>query len=136
MYARRRAFALAKPRAVATPGKAAARSAKLAKRAALVVRAEPEAAPNASISASCSIDDPSSCSLADLEMMYIDSLWNYYNGGSFTISDEDYDRLREELNWQGSGFPTLRRYEVSFVSAAISYARGEPVVTDLSLIHI
>lgn len=124
---RRRAFALAKPRAVATPGKAAARS---AKRAALVVRAEPEAAPNASISASCSIDDPSSCSLADLEMMYIDSLWNYYNGGSFTISDEDYDRLREELNWQGSGFPTLRRYEVSFVSAAISYARGEPVVTD------
>ena len=63
-------------------------------------------------------------------MMYIDSLWNYYNGGAFTLSDEDYDRLREELNWQGSGFPTLRRYEVSFVSAAISYARGEPVVTD------
>lgn len=95
-----------------------------------MTRAEPEASPNASISASCSIDDPSSCSLADLEMMYVDSLWNYYNGGSFTLSDEDYDRIREELNWQGSGFPTLRRYEVSFVSAAISYARGEPIVTD------
>ena len=63
-------------------------------------------------------------------MMYIDALWNYYNGGNFTLSDEQYDRLREELNWQGSGFPTLRRYEVQFVEAAISYARGEPVVTD------
>lgn len=63
-------------------------------------------------------------------MMYIDALWNYYNGGSFTLTDDQYDRLREELNWQGSGFPTLRRYEVQFVEAAISYARGEPVVTD------
>ena len=63
-------------------------------------------------------------------MMYIDSLWNYYNGGDFTLTDEQYDRLREELNWQGSGFPTLRRYEVQFVEAAISYARGDPKVSD------
>jgi hypothetical protein len=52
------------------------------------------------------------------------------SGGSFTLSDEQYDRLREELNWQGSGFPTLRRYEVGFVSASIAYARGEEIVTD------
>ena len=38
--------------------------------------------------------------------------------------------LRLELNWQGSGFPTLRRYEVEFVSASLSYARGEPIVSD------
>jgi hypothetical protein len=170
-------------------------------------------------------------------MLYIDALWNFYNGGSFTLTDEQYDRLREELNWQGeksfwfiqvfpcvllclylrcpfkpsprsafecelshksstepsphcaalsllchrartidviglvgcrsgscvprnwllrrsrhiitvitplpvitsrcaptprqgSGFPTLRRYEVNFVNAAIAYARGESVVTD------
>jgi hypothetical protein len=69
-------------------------------------------------------------SVADLEMLYVDALWNYYNGGSFTITDEQYDRLRNELNWQGSGFPTLRRYEVDFVVAALSYARGDPVVDD------
>lgn len=80
--------------------------------------------------ANCSVDDPSGCTLADLELMYVDALWNYYNGGQFTLSDEDYDRLREELNWQGSGFPTLRRYEIEFVQAAISYSRGEPVVDD------
>ena len=70
-----------------------------------------------------------SCSLADLEMMYIDALWNYYNGGDFTLTDDQYDRLKEELNWQGSGFPTLRRYEVQFVQAA-SLCQGDPKVTD------
>ena len=85
---------------------------------------------NPELGVSCSIDDPSSCSLADLELMYVDALWNYYNGGKFTLSDEDYDRLREELNWQGSGFPTLRRYEIEFVQAAISYSRGAPIVDD------
>ena len=85
---------------------------------------------NPELGVSCSIDDPSSCSLADLELMYVDALWNYYNGGKFTLSDEDYDRLREELNWQGSGFPTLRRYEIEFVQAAISYSRGDPIVDD------
>lgn len=71
---------------------------------AIVCRAgsqDQEISPNASVSISCSIDDPSSCSIADLEMLYIDALWNFYNGGSFTLTDEQYDRLREELNWQG-----------------------------------
>eukprot|EP00227_Mantoniella_beaufortii_P007081 CAMPEP_0197615596 /NCGR_PEP_ID=MMETSP1326-20131121/60106_1 /TAXON_ID=1155430 /ORGANISM="Genus nov. species nov., Strain RCC2288" /LENGTH=446 /DNA_ID=CAMNT_0043184477 /DNA_START=110 /DNA_END=1451 /DNA_ORIENTATION=+ len=118
----------------ATAGTVTARTA-TSKRALLtVVRAAPEqpVAPmgNASISMSCSIDDPGSCSVADLEMMYVDALWNYYNGGTFTMSNEDYDNLRNELNWQGSGFPTLRRYEVEFVSASLSYARGEPIVSD------
>ena len=85
---------------------------------------------NPDLGVSCSIDDPSTCSLADLELMYVDALWNYYNGGKFTLNDEDYDRLREELNWQGSGFPTLRRYEIEFVQAAISYSRGDPIVDD------
>ena len=97
------------------------------KRWTIVAKADGEPA---SVSASCSIDDPASCSLADLELMYVDALWNDYHGGKFTLTDEQYDRLREELNWQGSGFPTLRRYEIEFVQAAISYSRGEAVVDD------
>lgn len=87
--------------------------------------------------ASCSIDDLDGCSLADLEMMYVDALWDYYNPSesrdedSFArLTDEMYDQLRDELSWQGSGFPTLRRHEIAFVKAAISYARGTPVVSD------
>merc|ERR1712100_287155 len=80
--------------------------------------------------ASCSVDEPETCSLADLEILYVDALWNYYNDGKFTLSDTQYDRIREELNWQGSGFPTLRRDEIQFVQAAIAYSRGEKIMGD------
>ncbi|XRB07856.1 hypothetical protein NFJ02_33g84070 [Pycnococcus provasolii] len=87
--------------------------------------------------ASCSIDDLDGCGLADLEMMYVDALWDYYNPDESRdenafgrLSDEMYDQLRDELSWQGSGFPTLRRNEIAFVKAAISFSRGAPVVSD------
>lgn len=86
--------------------------------------------PNVSVGPSCSIDEPETCSLADLEILYVDALWNYYNDGKFTLSDGQYDRIREELNWQGSGFPTLRRDEIQFVQAAMAYSRGEKIMGD------
>ena len=86
--------------------------------------------PNVNVAASCSVDEPETCSLADLEILYVDALWNYYNDGKFTLSDTQYDRIREELNWQGSGFPTLRRDEIQFVQAAIAYSRGEKIMGD------
>jgi hypothetical protein len=54
----------------------------------------------------------------------------YARAGQFNLSDEDFDRLKDELNWQGSGFPTLHREEIEFVEASIAYARGQPVVSD------
>ena len=75
--------------ASAKPAGTARRAARAARGASIALRSAPEEiSPNASVSLSCSIDDPASCSLADLEMMYIDSLWNYYNGGDFTLTDE------------------------------------------------
>mmetsp|Transcript_17643 Transcript_17643/g.21155 ORF Transcript_17643/g.21155 Transcript_17643/m.21155 type:complete len:353 (-) Transcript_17643:717-1775(-) len=88
------------------------------------IRGSAELGPN------CSIDDMTGCTLGDLELMYVDALWGYYKDGKFNLTDEQYDELREELNWQGSGFPTLRRHEVEFVEASIAYARGEPCVSD------
>jgi hypothetical protein len=81
----------------------------------------------------CEIDALEGCSLADLELMYVDALWNYYHPdtkGTFTMSDADFDRLKDELYWQASGFPTLQRDEIEFVEASIAYARGEPVMSD------
>jgi len=82
----------------------------------------------------CKVDDNfEGCTLADLELMYVDALWNFYHPstkGQFTLSDEDFDRLKDELYWQGSGFPTLRREEIDFVEASIAYARGKPVMSD------
>lgn len=81
----------------------------------------------------CSVDALAGCTLGDLELMYVDALWNYYHPstrGKFTLSDGDFDRLKDELYWQGSGFPTLRREEIEFVEASIAYARGAPVMSD------
>eukprot|EP00242_Pyramimonas_sp_CCMP2087_P017736 CAMPEP_0198211576 /NCGR_PEP_ID=MMETSP1445-20131203/24524_1 /TAXON_ID=36898 /ORGANISM="Pyramimonas sp., Strain CCMP2087" /LENGTH=334 /DNA_ID=CAMNT_0043885851 /DNA_START=49 /DNA_END=1053 /DNA_ORIENTATION=+ len=81
----------------------------------------------------CSVDALAGCTLGDLELMYVDALWNYYHPstrGKFTLSDGDFDRLKDELYWQGSGFPMLRRVEIDFVEAALAYARGEPVISD------
>ena len=51
--------------------------------------------------------------------MYIDALWAYYKDGKPIASDEDFEKLKMELNWQGSGFPTLHREEVEFVEVPI-----------------
>jgi len=74
--------------------------------------------------------DLEGCTLAQLEEMYVDALWAYYNDGVQILTDEQYDKLRNELYWQGSGFPTLRSYEVQFVKAALAYWRGEAVLSD------
>ncbi|GAB5357912.1 hypothetical protein AAMO2058_000415100 [Amorphochlora amoebiformis] len=78
----------------------------------------------------CRIDEIDKCSVAELQVLYVDALWNYYNGGKDKLTDEEFDRIKNELCWQGSGFPTLRRFEIEFVQASLSYYRGEPVVTD------
>jgi len=84
----------------------------------------------AELGAACSIDDMSNCSVADLEEMYVAALWSYYEEGKPGVTDAQYDNLKEELNWQGSGFPTLRRDEIKFVQASIEAARGNAVMTD------
>uniref|UniRef100_A0A061RZ43 Pgr5-like a isoform 1 n=1 Tax=Tetraselmis sp. GSL018 TaxID=582737 RepID=A0A061RZ43_9CHLO len=83
----------------------------------------------AAMGGQCSIDDMSGCTLGDLETMYIEALWNYYEGGN-KFTDEQYDRLKEELSWQGSGFPTLKRDEIRFVKASIEHAKGNSVMSN------
>mmetsp|Transcript_13431 Transcript_13431/g.38139 ORF Transcript_13431/g.38139 Transcript_13431/m.38139 type:complete len:337 (-) Transcript_13431:218-1228(-) len=83
------------------------------------------------LGAACSIDDMSNCSLADLETMYVNALWSFYSGeGNVKITNEQYDRLKEELSWQGSGFPTLKRDEIKFVQASIEYQKGNKILED------
>eukprot|EP00930_Biecheleria_cincta_P029529 TRINITY_DN20532_c1_g1_i1.p1 TRINITY_DN20532_c1_g1~~TRINITY_DN20532_c1_g1_i1.p1 ORF type:complete len:558 (-),score=120.83 TRINITY_DN20532_c1_g1_i1:95-1723(-) len=70
------------------------------------------------------------CNLAQLEEMYIDALWSYYQDGVQLLTDPQFDKLKQELAWQASSFPNLRPYEVSFVKASLAYWRGEPVMND------
>lgn len=70
------------------------------------------------------------CTLAQMEEMYVDALWAYYRDGVQLLTDEQYDKLKQELNWQASGFPTLSRVEIDFVKASLAYWKGEPLVSD------
>eukprot|EP00931_Biecheleriopsis_adriatica_P019891 TRINITY_DN13431_c0_g2_i1.p1 TRINITY_DN13431_c0_g2~~TRINITY_DN13431_c0_g2_i1.p1 ORF type:complete len:555 (+),score=102.87 TRINITY_DN13431_c0_g2_i1:73-1737(+) len=70
------------------------------------------------------------CSRAQLEEMYVDVIWSYYNDGVQLLSDDQYDKLKMELEWEGSGFPFLRSYEIKFVKASLSYWRGKPKFSD------
>eukprot|EP00448_Togula_jolla_P008447 CAMPEP_0170612786 /NCGR_PEP_ID=MMETSP0224-20130122/23912_1 /TAXON_ID=285029 /ORGANISM="Togula jolla, Strain CCCM 725" /LENGTH=587 /DNA_ID=CAMNT_0010938319 /DNA_START=31 /DNA_END=1795 /DNA_ORIENTATION=- len=74
--------------------------------------------------------DIEKCTRAQLEEMYVDALWAYYRDGQQLLTDDQYNKLKQELEWQASGFPTLRRYEIDFVKASLSYWRGEPVFSD------
>merc|ERR1719428_809906 len=65
-----------------------------------------------------------------LETMYIDTLFNYYEEGKETLTDEQFDQLRLELDFQGSTITSLHRWELKFVEAALAYARGKPIVSD------
>jgi len=70
------------------------------------------------------------CTVAQMEEMYVDALWAYYNDKVQLLSDDQYNKLREELAWQGSGFPSLTKDQVSFVKASLAYWRGEPILND------
>jgi len=74
--------------------------------------------------------DIESCNLAQLEEMYVDALWSYYNEGVQLLSDEQYKKLRLELDVNASGFPSLSRNEIDFVKGSIAYWQGTPVFSD------
>jgi len=78
----------------------------------------------------CSIDNLGACSQEELELLYVDALWSYYEEKKQIITDEQYTELISELSWQGSGFPSLRRNEIAFVKAALAFAKGEAIVSD------
>jgi hypothetical protein len=98
---------------------------------------EDEPTPGGMVSTEVMKDEPipsaknfASMDQTELELMYVDVLWNLYDDKKQILSDEQYDELKVELSWKGSGFPSLRRQEIAFVKAAVAFAKGEPSVSD------
>merc|ERR1712217_998434 len=48
-----------------------------------------------------------------------------------TISNDEFDALKKELDSRGSGFPSLRRDDIKFVEAYLANSRGKPILSDL-----
>lgn len=64
------------------------------------------------------------------ERIFLDSIQSFYFSGKNSLADDAFDRLREDLTWEGSPLVTFNRNETMFMNAMTSYNRGEPILQD------
>lgn len=65
------------------------------------------------------------------ERIFLDAIQSYYFSGKSGLPDEQFDRLREDLSWEGSALVTLNRNETLFLNAIVAYNKGQPILTDI-----
>merc|ERR1712032_1360128 len=63
-------------------------------------------------------------------MGFLDSLQSYYFSGRQLLSDDEFDLLKEDLQWSGSALVSLNRKEARFLSAMKAYNKGTPIMSD------
>lgn len=79
----------------------------------------------------CSIDRKSDKrSLGELERDFLDALQSFYYDNKPIMSNEEFDHLKEELQWEGSSVVILNSDEQRFMEASLSYAAGKPNISD------
>ena len=54
----------------------------------------------------------------------------FYYDGSPTMSNEEFELLKEELTWAGSKVAVLSSDELRFLEASLAFQAGKPVMTD------
>ena len=64
------------------------------------------------------------------ERVFLDSVQQYYYSGKSTLPDDQFDRLREDLAWEGSVMVNMNREETLFMNAVIAYKKGKPIISD------
>jgi len=64
------------------------------------------------------------------ERIFLDSIQTYYLTGKPNLSDKQFDKLREDLSWEGSVLVTLNRNEAMFLNAMGAYMKGAPILSD------
>lgn len=62
------------------------------------------------------------------ERIFLDAIQSYYFSGKSNLPDEQFDRLREDLSWEGSALVTLNRNETLFINAMQAYTKGQPIL--------
>jgi NAD-dependent DNA ligase len=64
------------------------------------------------------------------ERIFLDAIQSYYVTGKSNLPDDQFDRLREDLSWEGSVLVTLNRNETKFLNAMQAYMKGSPILSD------
>ena len=55
---------------------------------------------------------------------------SYYATGRQLLSDEDFDLLKEDLQWNGSDVVVVNRQETAYLAAMEAYLKGQPIMDD------
>jgi hypothetical protein len=99
--------------------------------AAAAVGTRPEIVLDENIGGFCSINPRTGkrveATLKEKEVLFMDAMQAYFRGES-TLSNDEFDALKEELTWQGSSVATLTRDEFKFLDAARAYEQGGKAV--------
>lgn len=81
----------------------------------------------------CSINPktgkPVEMTVHEKEALFLDAVQAFFRGTA-SLSDAEFDALKDELTWQGSEVVSLSRDEIRFLDAARAYERGEPSMPD------
>ncbi|KAL9246771.1 hypothetical protein vseg_020265 [Gypsophila vaccaria] len=78
----------------------------------------------------CSIDKKEKKSLGELEQDFLQALQSFYYEGKATMSNEEFDNLKEELMWEGSSIVMLSGDEQRFLEASMAYVSGKQILSD------
>ncbi|CAH1451485.1 unnamed protein product [Lactuca virosa] len=79
----------------------------------------------------CSIEKQQKKSLGEMEQDFLQALQAFYYEGKATMSNEEFDNLKEELMWEGSSVVMLSSDEQKFLEAAMAYVSGNPIMSDV-----
>mmetsp|Transcript_27403 Transcript_27403/g.70603 ORF Transcript_27403/g.70603 Transcript_27403/m.70603 type:complete len:341 (-) Transcript_27403:484-1506(-) len=86
------------------------------------------------VSGVCSIDEQGKrrgpMSLGEMEAEYLQALSAYYFDGKPTISDAEFETLRDELLWNGSKVAILGSDELKFLEATQAFSKGRRIMSD------
>ncbi|CAN8325626.1 unnamed protein product [Cochlearia groenlandica] len=78
----------------------------------------------------CSINKAEKKSIGEMEQEFLQALQSFYYDGKASMSNEEFDNLKEELTWEGSSVVMLSSNEQRFLEASMAYASGNPILND------
>jgi hypothetical protein len=62
------------------------------------------------------------------ELIYFDTLYNFYHTKQSLLDNDDYEELKENLTWEGSAVATMNKKEALFVTAVAASRRGDSIL--------
>lgn len=82
----------------------------------------------------CAVDPdtgkPVPLSLQEKERIFLEAIQAYYFSGRQMLGDEEFNKLKEDLLWEGSNVVNLNRRETLFMNAMIAYKQGKEIMSD------